>query len=320
MNKLLFIVILFSFISMPVMAEVCGHVTKGSKNAQLIPLQGKIKTQLISNEVMACGAMLITHEDTVWVELADLTQFKIAPNSFFQFSKKEQSKHQLYRGEVMVFAPPSIRELELTTPNSVSIFHGGVMLISYMPKTKETTLSSFNRKIVFKNKFHPEAEQVVDTGEMSRLWIGESRIVPSQPEVMNPYSLKAAFQKFSLETTEVDEMTAVVNRTIESRSKSLVADLESWEDLEKDTSHTPDRAIASVSIEPKEADVGLALLKKHLYGDEEDQRMFGESRKPASTRGSGKFKDQEYQRKKAKESVQLKQVLENIRSFDPEND
>ena len=326
MNKILFTTILFSFASLPAIADVCGHVNKGSKNAQLIPIQGKIKTQLVKDDILSCGSMLITHEDSVWIELSDLTQFKVAPNTFIEFSKKENLRHQLFRGEVMVVAPPSIREFELTTPNSVTLFHGGVMLVRYAPKNKETILASFNRKVTFKNKFHLDAEQVVDAGEMSRLWIGESRIVPSQPELMNPRSVKMAFQPFGLEKDEITELTAVIQRAEVSRSKSLVADLESWEDIEKDNGGSISRSLASVSIEPKEADIGLALLKKHLYGDETDRKMFNDPgssedlRNPASIRPSEKFNDTQYQRKKAKESSQMKKVLENIRNFDPEND
>lgn len=326
MNKILLLAV-FMLVSAPAMAEVCGHVVKGSKNAQLIPLQGKTKTRLEKDEVMSCGSMLITHEEAVWVELADHTNFKIAPNTFFEFSKKGGSRHQLYRGEVLVSAPPSIQEFDLTTPNSVSVFHGGVMLVRYVPSAKETTLASFNRKIIFSNKFHREAQQVVNTGEMSRLWIGESRIVPKQPEVMNSHTVKKAVESFGLTDEEVFEMTEIVKRTAESRSKSLVADLESWENLESDT--PADRTVASVpgknqkfgtSIDPKEADFSISLMKKHLYGDEEDQKMFDDSRKPASVRGGEKLKDTEYQRKKAKEQVQVKKVLEDIRNFDPEND
>ncbi len=329
MNKIRFTALSLFIALLPAssIAEVCGHVVKGSKNAQLIPVQGKIKTKLEKDEVFSCGSMLITHNESVWFEMADLTQFKIAPHSFFEFSKKESSRHQLYRGEIMVSAPPSIREFELTTPNSISVFHGGVMLVRYVPSTKETILASFNRKITFKNKFHTEASQVLSAGEMSRLWIGESSIVPSQPEVMNPHSVKAAFQGFGLSEDEIGELVAVAQRTTESRSKALIADLESWEDLENESDHAPDRSIASLSgkkkessIDQKEADIGLSLLKKRLYGDEEDQKIFEESRKPASVRGSEKLKDTEYQRKKAKENHQMKKVLENIRNFDPEND
>lgn len=330
MNKLLALVLLSS--SMAVAEEaakvpVCGHVTKGSKNAQLIPLLGKTKIKLENDEIVSCGSMLITHEDAVWVELSDLTQFKIAPNSFVEFGKKGTARHQLYRGEVMVSAPPSIHEFELTTPNSITEYHGGVMLVRYTPNAKETTLASFNRKMVFKNKFHTEAEQVVNAGEMSRLWIGESRIVPSEPEVMNPRTVKVAVQGFEITAEETEEMTAIVERAFESRSKAQLADLEGWDAIEKDVAGKQNRAIASLpekkktdtSVDAKEANIGMNLLKKHLFGDEEDQKIFDESRKPASVRGE-KFKDTEYQRKKAKESRQVKRVLDEIRSFDPEND
>jgi len=312
-----------------VAGDVCGHFTKGSKNAQLIPVKGKVYTKISNEEALPCGSMIITHEEPLWVEMADLTQFKIASNSFFEFGKKDALKHKLYRGEVMVSAPPSIKEFELVTPNSSANFHGGVVLMTYDFKSKESTLASFNRKIQFKNKFHVDAEQVVNAGEMSRLWIGDSKITPTQPEVMNPRSVVSAFAGFSLPEEELKELKAVAERTEDSRSKALVADLESWEDLEKESSHPTERTLASVpaknkkvesSIDPVEANIGLSLLKKHLYGDEQDQKIFEESRRPASFKGAERLKDTEYQRKKAKESVQVKKVLDDIRNFDPEND
>ncbi len=329
-NNILFIsILLLIATTVTANAEVCGRVTRGSNNAQMIPLKGTTKTQLVADESVSCGSMLITHSDSVWVELSDLTQFKIAPDSFFEFSKKESNLHKLYRGEVMVSAPPSIHEFELTTPNSISVFHGGVILVRYTPKNKETTLASFNRKVEFKNKFHTEAQQVVNVGEMSRLWIGESRIIPSQPETMSPNSVSSAFKGFSLSQDEITELTAISQRTIESRSKSMIADLENWEDIEKESEQAADRSIASTVSKPKkvdlsidlnEAKIGMELMKKHLYGDEEDQKIFDESRHPASLKSSEKLKDIEYQRKKAKEGVQIKKVLENIRGFDPEKD
>ena len=329
MSKI-YIFLVFSFIvTSHASAETCGRVTKGSKNAQLIPIHGMVKTKIMKDDLFSCGSMLITRDESIWVELSDLTQFKIAPNSFFEFSKKDSSRHQLYRGELMVSAPPSAHSFELTTPNSISSFHGGMVFLRYSPKNKETTLASFNRKTVIKNKFHTDAEQVVNVGEMTHLQIGDSNILPSQPELMNPHTLKSVFQGLAISSEEMKEMTSVVERAIESRSKSLVADLESWEDIEKETDPSAGRDLASVSdplkksassIDPKEAEFGLALLKKHIYGGEEDQIIFNENRKPASSRSVEKLKDSEFLSKKAKEKVAVKKVLENIKNFDPEND
>ena len=332
MNNLILSILLLFFFSLAAdAAEVCGHVTHPSKNSQLIPVQGRVKTELKNDEIVSCGSMIITHEDAVWIELSDLTLFKIAPDSFFEVSKKDSAQHLLYRGEVLVTAPPSIRAFELTTPNSVSVFQGGVMLVRYTPKAKETTMAVFNRKVSFKNKFHTEAEQVVAAGEMSRLWIGESRIIPTEPVMMNPTTVKTAVQGFAVTPEETAEMIAVVERAVESRSKSLVADLEGWEEIEKQTDASAERSIASVgknkktdtSIDLKEAAIGLQQLKKHLYGDEQDQKMFDDSRKPASIHTenfSAKLQDREYQHKKVLESHQVKKVIEDIRGFDPEND
>ena len=309
--------------------DVCGHFTKGSKNAQVIPLKGKVFTKISNEDALPCGAMVITHEEPVWVEMADLTQFKIAPDSFFEFGRKDVLTHKLYRGVVMVSAPPSIKEFELVTPNSLANFHGGVVLMTYDSKNKESTLASFNRKIEFKNKFHSEAVQVVNAGEMSRLWIGDSKIKPTQPEVLNPRSVVSAFQGIAIPEDELKELKSIAERAEDSRSKALVADLESWEDLERESSHPVERTVASMpgknkklesSIDPVEANVGLSLLKKHLFGDEQDQKIFEESRSPASFKGAEKLKDTEYQRKKAKENSKVKKVLDDIKNFDPEND
>lgn len=326
MNKKILSIILL-FVCQSASAEWCGRVIHGSKNAQLIPLKGMTKAELKKDDLVDCGAMIITHEDMVWVEMKDQTQFKIAANTFVEFSRPEKQRHQLYRGQVYVTAPPTIKTFELTTPNSVSVFSGGIMLVRYQAKAKETTVASFNRKVVFKNKFHDDAEQTVNTGEMSRFWIADSKIAPSPPELMSPVSVKSALGDFGVSKEDVTELTAVVQRVAAARSKALVADLENWEEYQQKAEAAGRRSIASIpgkgddtSIDPKEAEVGMDLLKKHLFGDAEDEKMFAETRKPASVKSVEKIKDTEYQSKKAKVSREMKRVLEDIRAFDPESD
>jgi len=332
MNKLNLFIFSILIASSPAQAEICGHVIHPSKTTQMIPVEGKVKVELRSDEAISCGAMIITHHDSVWIELADLTVIKIAPDTFFEFSKKETAIHKLYRGEVLVSAPPSIRAAEFSTPNSISDFQGGLMLLSYSPKSKETSLAVFNRKVVLRNKFHSGSEQVVSVGELSRLWIGDSRIIPTQPELMNPASVKVAVKKFGVSSEDSEELSAVVVRAVNARSKSLVADLETWEEIEKQTESAAERSLASVSgkgkkkessIDLKEAEIGLQMLKKHLYGEPDDLKMFEDDRKPSSLEAektNQKINDREYQRKKAMDQHQVKKLMEDIRGFDPEND
>jgi len=327
MSKLLFasLLILAVGFESATASEVCGRLTRASKKAQLIPPQGKVKAKTVENDPVECGSMLITGEETVWVELSDQSSFKIAPFTFFEFAKKGQFKFQLFRGSVMANAPMGIHGFELVTPNSISSFHGGIMTVSYDPKEKESVLSSFSRKVEFKNKFHQEASQVVAPGELSRLWIGESRLVPSEPEIMDPHTVKPAFKNYSLPNDEVNELVAIVERAVESRSKSFVADIESWEDIEEENERAVERNLASVSgkenkversIDQKEAERAISLLKNHLYGEESDWKIHDESRKPSSTVAHEVFKDSEYDRKKAVEKKQVQKTIEAIKNLE----
>ncbi len=306
-------------------SDVCGRLTRASKKAQLIPPQGKIKPKTVENDPVDCGAMVITGEESVWVELSDQSSFKIAPFSFFELAQKGQYRFQLYRGSVMASAPMGIHGFDLFTPNSISVFQGGIMTVSYDPKEKESVLSSFSRKVEFKNKFHQDASQVVSAGELSRLWIGESRLVPSEPEIMDPRTVKPAFKAYALPGDEVNELVAIVERAVESRSKSFVADIESWEDIEEENERIIERNLASVSnkenkvessIDQKEAARALSLLKNHLFGEESDWKIHDESRKPSSTNAHDAFKDSEYDRKKAVEKKQVQKTVEAIKNLE----
>ena len=326
MNKVLLALILMIGTDSAMAGSVCGRFIKGSKKAQLIPEQGKISAKIFENDPLTCGSTVITNAEPVWVEMNDLTVFKIASASFFEFAKSGKSKHQLYRGAIMVSAPPSIKGMELATPNSNTEFNGGALMLNYDPNEKETLVSNFNRKVVFKNKFHPEASQVVAAGEMSRLWINEDRLIPTEPEIMDSKSVKPAVAGFAIADDELKQMVGVIDRAVESRSKSFVTDLESWEELEQEQQRQAERKIASVdgkgnskedpvSIELKEAERALNLLKTHLYGEESDWKIHDESRKPSSVSGV-EFKDPEYDRKKAIEKEQVKKTVEAIKNFE----
>lgn len=311
--------------------EICGRIIQGSKHAQMIPLQGKTLTALAKDEILGWGSMVITAKEPVWVELSDQTQIKIAPESFFEFSKPSVQKHKLYRGSVFVSAPPTIKGFELITPNSVVDFHGGVMVVHYQPQNRETVLANFNRKVGFRNRFHEEAEITLNAGEISKLWIGNSNLLPKPAELLNPDSIQVALSGFQIQKEEILELIAVVKRVSESREKTLVADLESWIDLDQQMHSRQDRSIASFSkkgkkedssIDPKEAEWALGLLKKRLYGDaygeSNDSELKSESRKPASEKAM--IQDPEYVRKKQQLKEQLRRVYEDIRNFDPESD
>jgi hypothetical protein len=305
--------------------SICGRVVLASKKAQLIPPQGKkVQTRIDQDYLVDCGSMVMTNEDPVWIEMTDLTRVRIADHTFFEFGQAGVQKHQLYRGRVLITAPQTIQGFELFTPNSITEFKGGVALIDYDSKEKETAVSSFNRKVVFKNKFHPDADQSIAAGEMSRLWISESRIVPTEPEIMDSKTVKPAVAPFKISAEEVVELTAVVERAVEARSKSFVADLESWEDIEEESQRAAERNLASYSaktkteenaIDEKEAQRAIELLKDRLYGAEEDWKIHDESRKPASATMNAALKDPEYERKKALEKKQIDETLEAIKNL-----
>jgi hypothetical protein len=325
MNKWVMVALVALFQIQAVQASgkdgICGRVVLASKKAQLIPPKGKIQIRMNEDQLVDCGSMVITNEEPVWIEMPDLTRVRIADRTFFEFATVGSVKHQLYRGRVLVTAPQGIHGFDLHTPNSITGFKGGVILLGYDATAKETVLSSFNRKVVLKNKFHPDAEQTISAGEMSKLWIGESRIVPTEPEIMDAKSVKPAVAAFRIPSNETVELLAVVERAVESRSKSFVADLESWEDIEKESQRVAERQLASYSgktkaeeksIDEKEAERAISLMKDRLYGSDEDWKSHDESRKPASAAMSAAFKDPGYDRKKAIEKKRIDETLEAI--------
>ena len=297
----------------------CAMMLKFGRGTQVIPPEGKVQTRFEVDQPVVCGAMVITHADPVWIRHSNQTVFKIGPNSFFELGKVKSAPHRLYRGQMLMTAPPSIPELMVSTPNGEVNFKGGVAFIQYAPDSKETSVASFNRSFDFKNKFNNEAEQTVRVGEISRLMLNQDRVVPSQPIVMSPSSVKEALNGFELASDEQNELTKVVERVFEARAKSLTSDIDDWAEIEK--SEQANRTIASVpekpskntksAIDPKEAKFSMDLLKKHLYGDDEDMKMLNDEpvRAPASAQ---KLKDPEYDRKKAKKTQETKRLMKEV--------
>jgi hypothetical protein len=311
-------------------SEVCGRVIKGSERAQLIPPVGKPLSRVTDEEQVYCGSMVLTNDEPVWIEMADLTHFKVSPGAFFEFSKKGNQQYRLYRGNILVSASPSIRALELSTPNAITVFQGGIMMVGYKAKDRITTLASFERKVEFKNKFYPEASLIVSAGEKSQLWIGKSNLLPSSSELIDPTSLPSALREFEIDPQELAELTRFVNQTILERSKSFVADLESWENIksEKERQWEAQRSVASYSKKPvtssidtAEAKTALDTMKKRIYGEEKDWNIHDQvMRDPSSEPSTQKFNDVFYNRKQVDLKKKIKRVAKEIVNLEIEEE
>lgn len=296
----------------------CAMMLKAGNGVQIIPPQGAVQTRFQVDQPIVCGSMVISHAEPVWIRHQDQTVFKLGPNSFFEIGKKKTDAHRLYRGQVLVNAPPSIPTMTLTTPNGEVEFKGGVAWIEYSPTEKETAVASFNRTVDFKNKFSADAVQTVNVAEISRLTLNQDRVIPSQPVVMSPSSIKEALQGFDLADDEHEELTQVVQRVFENRAKSLTADIEDWSEIAKaaeaarSIASVPEKKVkkTEVAINPAEAKFSMDLLKKHLYGDDEDMKMLNdESRKPASVQ---KLDDSEYEKKKKKKKQETQRLIDEV--------
>jgi len=312
----------------------CGVIVKFGIGTQIIPPQGKVQTRFENDQPVACGSMIVTHSDALWIRHSNLTVFKIGAHSFFELGKEKSNAHRLDRGSLLVTAPRGVPMTTLSTPNGEVEFDGGVAWVEYAPDQKETSAAAFSRSFTFRNKFNAEASQDVHAGEISRLAVNQERIVPSQPEVMNPTSVKEALSGFGLAADESQSMQNVVERVFALRAKSLTTDIEDWDEIERsvETDQRSDRQIASVpdgknvrnAIDPKEAKHTMELLKEHLYGSAADLKMLDDddgltpkasSRSPASKTG-GKLVDPEYERiqkKKKRETQRLIHEVSNLK-------
>jgi hypothetical protein len=277
----------------------CGVVLKSGKGVQVIPKQGSVQSHLEDAASIACASMVITHQDPFWIRLADQTVVKIAPQSFVEIPKTESRIFRLYRGQAFVSAPPGISVQTWSTPNSESIFAGGIAYFQYEADTRVSTVSCFNREFQFRNKFNENASTTVHAGEMSHLAIHEASVNPSAPTIMNHASVVQALRSLQMTMSDQDELVAIVKRVYQAREKSLSSEIEDWES--EPTAVAPSRAIASVkgvaepekAIDPKEAEFVTDLLRAHLYGTSTDQKLVEPVRKPASAAPQAPIRDSE---------------------------
>ena len=299
----------------------CALVLKAGKGSQLIPPQGKVAVHFAENAPVVCGSMLITHDEPFWVKTSDSTVIKLAPHSFVEVPKSKSKDYRLYRGEAVVTAPPAISKQVWSTPNSESEFKGGIAWIQYDATARVTTVACFNRSFEFKNKFNEDAKQTIQAGEMSHLAIQDSQVVPSLPAVMNHESVSAAVTQLSLPKEDAAELVAIVKRVYEDRSKSLVSEMEQWQEIEE--KKEPSRSIASVpeksnrkAVDENEASFVNHMLKARLYGEDEPQA--NSSRTPAGV--DPKISDSEKTNQTKKLNVETKRVEKEIDSLKDSQD
>jgi hypothetical protein len=305
----------------------CGMVMKIGKGAQIIPSHGRVQTKFTEEFPVGCSSMVITHQETFWIRLADQTVLKIAPQSFVEIPKSGSQAYRVYRGQILVSAPPGISTQTWSTPNSEAVFKGGIAYIQYHPDTRVTTVSCFNREFTFRNKFNENASTVVHTGEMSHLAIQEASVNPAQPAVMNHTSVTQVLAELKLDPSDQAELVASVKRIYDDRAKSLASEIEDWdsEPLVPAVNAQPARSIASVpvkvkgaskpvkAIDPSEAEFVSRKMHERLYGDEEDQKMVEPSnRKPASVKTNTHASDQVVDTEQLKEHKGLKNETKRL--------
>ena len=295
----------------------CGVVMKIGKAAQVIPSHGSVQTRFTEEAPIGCASMVITRQEPFWIRLADQTVLKIAPQSFVEIPKEGSKVFRVYRGQVLVSAPPGIATQTWSTPNSEAIFKGGVAYIQYHPDTRVTTVSCFNRDFEFRNKFNENAATTVHAGEMSHLAIQEASVKPSQPAVMNHQSVVQVLANLQLSESDQTEMVASVKRVYQAREKSLTSEIEDWE-TPADAHEEPSRSIASVpvkgvakpqkAVDPKEAEFVTRMMNERLYGTEKDQTAADAGRKPASVKTKAPLIDSE----QVKQQRVLKQETKRV--------
>ncbi|NDG85229.1 MAG: hypothetical protein EBX52_09380 [Proteobacteria bacterium] len=254
----------------------CAVVTKAGKGAQIIPEKGHVESRVRVDQGIACGSMMITHAEPVWIRLSNMTVVKLGPETFVEIADPELKRLRLYRGSALLTAPASLAAQVWTTPNAELEFHGGVSVLQYTPADRVSIAGCFNRKVSFRNKFNEAAAIELSAGEMSHLAITEGRVKPSRAGVMHHSAVAEVLAQFGLENAEREQFVAVVKQVYEDRAKSLVSGIESF----GEGSDGPGRTIASVPqgskhvIDPKEAAFTLKLLKERIYGSEDEQNRF----------------------------------------------
>lgn len=297
---------------------VCAVVTKTGNGLQVIPEKGKVMTRLEQDAAVPCGSMVLTHADPVWIQLADQTVVKMGPMSFIEVPSKDARSFRMYRGAIMLSSPASLVSKTWSTPNAEVDFKGGVVVIQYLPEERMTLTGCFNRKVEFRNKFNSKAVQELSAGEMSRLAIQEGRVQPTHPSIMHPNSVGDVLTRIGLAPSEQEQIVAVVRQVYDDRSKSLVADISDWSDGEG-----PSRSIASIpqggkhTVDPKEAELTMRLLKDRLYGTDEEQTKFVPA--PHASRAPASVKDERGELKKKKFKTEVHRIGKEIDQLDPDS-
>ena len=301
----------------------CAQIVLAGKGIQVIPIEGAVMTKVKVEDGIACGSMVITHQDPLWIKLSNQTTVKIAPDSFVELAPSMKGVFKLLRGEVLLNSPNRQGGDHWSSPNAEMDFNGGVAWFQYLPKVKKSTAACFNRNLKFFNKFNHEAAQEVRAGEMSSLAIQEARVRPTMPAVMSHHSAEEALKRMSLPAEEVKQLVSVIQQVFEDRGTALASEIEEWEESEV-PSGTASRSIASVpqagknAVDEKEAEFTMMMLKRKLYGDPKEVAQVENQRAPASlTQKSEPFADIERDTKEKKFRVEVKKIGRQIERISP---
>ena len=299
--------------------SVCAVLTRTGRGIQVIPEKGRVMTDLTVDSPIPCGSMVLTHDAPVWIKLSDQTVVKMGPRSFIEVPAEDSRNFRMYRGAVMLSAPASLIARTWSTPNSEIDFKGGVVVLQYIPEERISIAGCFNRRVEFRNKFNSKAVQELSAGEMSRLAIQEGRVQPTHPLVMHHSSVGNVLNRLGLNADEQEQVVAVVKQVYEDRSKSLVSGIQNWSDSEG-----PSRSIASVpqssksTIDQKEAQFTMKLLKDRLYGTLEEQDKFvpppTRTRAPASV-----LRDERKDAAEKRLKSETRRVEKEIDRLDPDS-
>ncbi len=296
--------------------RVCAVLARTGRGIQVIPEKGRVLSDLPVDSGIPCGSMVLTHEAPVWIKLSDQTVVKLGPRSFIEVPGVESRSFRMYRGAIMLSAPASLVARTWSTPNSEIEFKGGVVVLQYIPEERLSIAGCFNRTVEFRNKFNSGASQELSAGEMSRLAIQEGRVRPTHPVILHPKSVGDVLATLGLDASEQEQVVAIVKQVYEDRSKSLVAGIQEWSD-----SRGPSRSIASVPMssksvsDPKEAELGMRLLKERLYGTDEEQVKFVP---PASKRNPASIRDKHEEAAKKSLKTEIRRIGKEIDRVDPE--
>jgi hypothetical protein len=354
MMALIFMSINFLSISAHSEEVPCAVVELAGDESQVIPAKGKIETRLKKGDAVDCGSSIITHGHELWIRKKNQNLIRIAHDSFYELGMKDETVNtslsdRLLRGQILVSGEHAESETDaptqFVTPNAILDFKNGTTFYTYDSVAKETSVVCFSRSVVFKNRYKTDALQTLKSAEMSHLKVGSTRLVPTQPELVSPSSVKENLGQFALESKERAEMAKGVETEFESRSKSLTADIENWREINEaneepvaapaeETAVKAERTIASApagqkpvvrqnggdleeqtSVDPAEAAHTMDILKKRLYGDGEEPKLeegVSKSRSPASATEEAPYSDPVYQKQQSRKKGAAKKLVNDI--------